>query len=281
MDANTQADPLSNDQAAQVIASAGLQAEIQAEMLELHEIQAEHVVLPSDGITIDAYLASPIASGSYPGIIVFQEVFGVNAHIRDVADRLAQMGLIAIAPALYQRTAPGFEVGYTEADLARGRSYKDQTQASELLSDTLATIAYLRSLPAFNGNIGAIGFCFGGHVAYLAATLPEIRATASFYGAGIPVFCPGEAEPTLNRTAEIQGKIALFFGTADPLIPAAQNAAVEAALQTAGVEHQVFRYAGADHGFFCDRRASYNADAATDAWQKVLQLFAALRSEEF
>lgn len=241
-------------------------------------ITVDRVTLHNHDLAIDAYLARPTAPGSYPGIIVFQEVFGVNAHIRDVADRLAREGYIAIAPALYQRSHPGFEVGYTPDDLALGRQYKDATRAEELTGDTRAAIAYLQTIDGYNGKLGTIGFCFGGHVAYLIATLPEIQATASFYGAGIPDFCPGETEPTITRTPHIQGEIYCFFGIADPLIPAKQNAAVEAALQTANISHRVFRYPGVDHGFFCDRRDSYNAEAAKAAWNEVKALFGRLQS---
>ena len=241
-------------------------------------ITVDQVTLHNHDLAIDAYLARPTAPGSYPGIIVFQEIFGVNAHIRDVVDRLAREGYIAIAPALYQRSHPGFEVGYTPDDLALGRQYKDATRAEELTGDTRAAIAYLQTIDGYNGKLGTIGFCFGGHVAYLMATLPEIQATASFYGAGIPDFCPGETEPTITRTPHIQGEIYCFFGIAYPLIPAKQNAAVEAALQAANISHRVFRYPGVDHGFFCDRRDSYNAEAAKAAWNEVKALFGRLQS---
>ncbi len=237
------------------------------------EIRTARVQIPSLDILIDAYLAEPLPKGTFPGIIVFQEVYGVNDHIRQVTDRFAREGFVAIAISLFQRTALGFEVGYSESDLALGRKYKDLTTASELLADTQAAIAYLQGLPKVNRDrIGCIGFCFGGHVAYLAATLPEIKATASFYGAGIPIFTPGGGEPTLSRTPAIQGRIYLFWGTQDPLIPAEQAKAVEAALLEHHVDHRAFRY-GAGHGFCCDHRSSYNADAAESAWAEVQQLF--------
>ena len=110
-------------------------------------------------------------------------------------------------------------------------------------------------------------------MAYLAATLPEMKATASFYGAGIPVMTPGGGEPTIARTPQITGTIYTFFGTADPLIPLEHVEQVEAALRQHQIRHQSFRYEGVDHGFFCDRRASYNAEAAADAWQHALALF--------
>lgn len=239
------------------------------------EIRTEQVILSSSDIQIDAYLATPTGDGPYPGIVVVQEIFGVNDHIRDVTRRLAAEGYIAIAPAIYQRQAPGFEVGYTAADLELGRQYKDQTQASELLDDVQAAIAHLKSLPQHDKNgVGTIGFCFGGHVVYLAATLADVKATAAFYGGGIATTTPGGGEPTIARTGEIQGTIYAFFGTADPLIPLAQVDQIEAALQQHQISHRIFRYEGADHGFFCDQRASYNPDAAADAWEKTKQLFA-------
>lgn len=234
-------------------------------------------------LELQAHLAQPEEDGPYPGIVVIQEVFGVNAHIRDVTERIAAEGYMAIAPALYQRTAPGFEVGYDEASLAEGRKYKEMTTAAELLSDVRAAIAYLQThcgdqLKTKHGKpaIGSIGFCFGGHVAYLAATLPEISATASFYGAGIATMTPGGGEPTLSRTAEIAGTVYAFFGQDDPLIPNPQVDQTEQALVAHGISHRVFRYGGAGHGFFCDRREAYHPEAAADAWKQVKTLFAEL-----
>lgn len=238
-----------------------------------NEIQSGSVQIPNGDLQIDAYLAQPAGSGSFPAIVVIQEIFGVNSHIRDVTERFAREGYVAIAPAIFQRTAPGFEVGYTEADTGLGRQHKDQTTAAQLLSDIQATIAYLRSLPTVKADkIGTIGFCFGGHVVYLAATLPDIKATASFYGGGIATMTPGGGPATITQTPEIKGILYAFFGTQDPLIPNEQADQVEAALQQADIPHRVFRYP-ASHGFFCDQRADYNSAAAADAWEQVKHLF--------
>jgi carboxymethylenebutenolidase len=237
------------------------------------EIRTASVQVPNAGLLIAAHLAEPVADGPFPAVIVFPEIFGVNAHIREVTERIAYEGYVAIAPAIYQRTAPGLAIGYTDADVALGRYHKDQTTATQLLSDTQATIAYLNALPQVKRSaIGCIGFCFGGHVAYLAATLPTIKATASFYGAGIATFTPGGGAPTLTRTPEIQGRLYAFVGTQDPLIPNDQIDQVEQALQTHQIPHQVFRYP-TGHGFFCDHRNDYNPDAAADAWGHVKDLF--------
>jgi carboxymethylenebutenolidase len=230
-----------------------------------------------DNFQIEAYLAQPKESGSYPGVVVLQEIFGINIHIREVTEQIAKQGYVAIAPALFQRQAPGFETGYTPEDIEIGRKYAMQTQASELLSDIQITIDYFKSIPQVKKDrFGCIGFCFGGHVAYLAATLPDIKATASFYGAGITTRTPGGGAPTVTRTTEITGTLYALFGTEDSSIPTEQVDEIEAELEKYKIPHRVFRYDGADHGFFCDHRGSYNPKAAADAWEQVKQLFGQL-----
>lgn len=237
-------------------------------------ISTRSISVPASGLSIDAYLAEPTEPGHYPPVIVIQEIFGVNAHIRDVTERFAKAGYVAIAPALYQRIAPGFQAGYTLDDVKIGRTYKEQTQADQLLADVQGAIAFLQHHPNVRpGGVGCIGFCFGGHVAYLAATLPEVSATASFYGAGLTTWCPGGGEPTVTRTAQIRGHLYAFFGMEDASIPMEQVDRIEAELVKHQVPHRVLRYANADHGFFCDQRSSYNAEAANDAWQVVQELF--------
>jgi carboxymethylenebutenolidase len=237
-------------------------------------IDTAKVTIKNGELDINAYLATPAAAGIYPAIVVIQEIFGVNAHIRDVTERFAQNGYIAIAPAIYQRLAPDFEAGYTLEDMTVGRVYKNQTKAEELLSDIQATIDYLYTLPQVKRNgVGCIGFCFGGHVAYLVATLADIKATASFYGAGITSWCPGDGVPTIDYTRDIKGTLLAFFGLADASIPEAEIDRLEAKLEKYDIPHQIFRYPEAEHGFFCDRRSSYQQLAAVDAWNRVLDLF--------
>ncbi|MEG4218739.1 dienelactone hydrolase family protein [Microcoleus sp. Pol14C6] len=236
------------------------------------EISTKNITVPNGDLQIAAYLAQPVSPGQFPAVIVIQEIFGVNSHIREVTERIAKEGYVAIAPAIYQRQAPGFETGYTPESIQIGREYKEKTTASELLSDIQATINYLKTLPSVKPEgLGCIGFCFGGHVAYLAATLPEIKATASFYGAGIATQTPG-GTPTIARTADIKGTLYAFFGTQDPSIPLEQVDQIAAELQKHSISHQIFRY-NADHGFFCDHRGSYDATAAADSWLQVKQLF--------
>ena len=242
--------------------------------MSLVEIQTKNVKVQNENLTIDAYLATPQGEESFPAVVVIQEIFGVNDHIRDVTRRIAKQGYVAIAPAIYQRQAPGFEAGYTPEDLEIGKVYKNQTLAEELISDIQATINYLYQLPQTKKTgVGSIGFCFGGHVTYLVSILEDIKATASFYGAGITNWIPGGGEPTITRTKDIKGTIYAFFGMEDASIPPEQVDLIEAELQKHHIPHRVLRYPGADHGFFCDQRSSYNQQAAGNAWNQVLDLF--------
>jgi carboxymethylenebutenolidase len=236
-------------------------------------IDTTDINLSQDNLVINAYLAKP-REGNYPGVVVLQEIFGVNKHIKEVTEKIAKQGYVAIAPALFQRQVSDFAIGYSPEDVQLGRKYKAGTKASELLSDIQIAINYLKTLSQVKKEgFGCIGFCFGGHVAYLAATLPDIKATASFYGAGIVNDIPGGGLPTITRTSEIKGTLYAFFGIDDGSIPGIQVDEIESELSKNRISHRVFRYDGADHGFFCDHRASYNPKATVDAWEQVKQLF--------
>ncbi|NEQ53203.1 MAG: dienelactone hydrolase family protein [Leptolyngbya sp. SIO3F4] len=239
------------------------------------KMETRTIQVRSNGTIIPVYVAMPDGDGPFGAVIVLQEIFGVNSHIRDVTERFACEGYVALAPALYHRQAPDFEAGYTPEDIKIGREYKVKTKADELLSDIQATINYTRTLPQVkDGGVGCIGFCFGGHVAYLAATLEDTSAIASFYGAGIPDTAFGPGPVALERTPQITGTLHCFLGSEDTSIPPEAVGQIRSALEQANIDHQIFEYEGAQHGFFCDRRGSYNPDAADDAWAKVKQLFA-------
>ncbi len=254
------------------------------------EINTTRVQIPNNDLLIDAYLAQPASEGNFGAVIVFQEIFGVNSNIRDITELIAKQGYIAIAPAMFQRIAPGFEFGFSEKDAGfsqeayqLGLEYYQQVKYQEIFSDIKATISYLKKLPLVKtDSIGCIGFCFGGHIAYMAATLPDIKATASFYGGGITAPSYGEEIPTVNRTSEIQGTIYTFFGTKDSLISQEDTEKIESELKKHNINHRIFRY-DAGHGFFAGffvdkypflaQNPNVNAEAAADAWNHVLEFF--------
>ncbi len=217
----------------------------------------------SDGTTMSAYVARPQGAGKHPGIIVFQEAFGVNPYIRNVADRFAKEGFTAIAPELFHRTAPGFEGSYTDFPGV-------QPHTSALTNEGLE--ADIRAAYEFLGNdsqtearkIFSVGFCMGGRVSFLADTVIPLAASVSFYGGGI-------AQGLLDRAKYLHGPILLFWGGLDKHILPEHTRAVEDALRAAGKEFGNVTFSYADHGFFCDQRAAYNERAAKQAWPMTLE----------
>lgn len=239
------------------------------------EIRSERVSIPVGGGTMGAYLVRPADATPRPGVIVYMEIFGVNAHIRDVAERVAREGYVALAPDFFHRTHPGIELGYDEAGMGTGMKGLMALDADQMIADAQAALAFLRKQPNVTGKVGAMGFCIGGHMTYLTACETDIAAAASFYGGGIAApKGPGGKASTIGRTPKIRGKLLCLMGGKDALIPMEQVDAVRAALNAAGTRHEVHVY-DADHGFFCDARGTFHKPSADDAWAKVKALFAA------
>ena len=225
-------------------------------------------------VPLRAWLASP-ANGTVPraGVLVLPEVFGVNDWVRSVADRLAAQGYAALAVPLFARTAPDLELGYDEASLVEGRFHKERTSTAELLLDLGLAADWLRHwLEPANAPLGCVGFCFGGHGALLAATLPQVGASCDFYGAGVASGRPGGGPPSLELVPTIPGRLLCFCGDQDELIPAPEVLAIERALQ--GSRHRLLRVPAAGHGFMCEARDAFRAPAAALGWQQMLALFA-------
>jgi carboxymethylenebutenolidase len=236
-----------------------------------HEIQTQTMTLfVGDGTEMPAYVAHPVGGGSGRGLLVFQEAFGVNAHIRDVTDRFAREGYTAIAPALFHRTGPDFEGSYTDfaAVMPHMQALTDEGQTA----DIRAAHAWLTHAEGGAAkSVASIGYCMGGRSSFLADTLLPLQASASYYGGGI---APGGMFPDLlGRVNDLHAPILLFWGGADTHIPPAQTRAIEDALIAAGKPYEQVTFSEADHGFFCDVRASYNPNAAPQAWALTLAFF--------
>ncbi len=237
---------------------------------------SERIEVSVDGGKMPAYVARPEAAGAHPGVVLFMEIFGVNGHIRSVADRVAAEGYVVMAPDLFHRTAAGIELGYDAEGLGKGLELMNKVTATELLADTRAAIDALKARSDVGGKgVGVMGFCFGGHAAYLTACELPVAAAVSFYGGGIAVGAPGGEQPaTIERTAKIAGKVLCLFGDKDGYIPADQIQAIRDRLSADGVDHDVVVYPGVGHGFFCDAREDYHEKSAADAWQRLTRLFA-------
>jgi carboxymethylenebutenolidase len=230
--------------------------------------QTEKLTLSvSDGTKMGAFVARPDGSGAQPGILVFQEAFGVNAHIRDICTRLAGEGFIALAPELFHRTAPGFEGSYTDFNAVMPHM-KALTDAG-LEADVRAAHQALAAEPRLAaGKIVSIGFCMGGRISFLADSLLPLRGSVSFYGGGI---APNPMSPgLLGRAKDLHAPILMFWGGLDKHIGPDQTRAVVDALREASKPYINVEISDADHGFFCDARASYNPIAAKYAWALTL-----------
>ena len=242
-------------------------------------LKTEWVSLEINKSQMEAYVAAPAEGGPYPGVLVFMEIFGVNVHIRKVTERIAEQGYVAIAINYYHRTTDNLELGYSEETMAIGRKHKDATERRNILRDVEEAIDYLKFRPdtaPAEGNqykFGCVGFCFGGHVAFIAATLPEIAVAAAFYPGGVGEYSPGGGQPTIEYVDDIKAELLVLYADQDPLIPQEETKVVEAALKESTVKHEVVHYPDATHGFFCDARSSYDPKVAEDAWGKLVALF--------
>ena len=239
------------------------------------DITTERVSIPVAGGSMKAFLARPTGAGPWPAVIVWMEIFGVNSHIREVAERVAREGYVALAPNFFHRTAPDIDLGYDDEGFKVGFAELGKLHADRMIEDAKAAVAYLRARPDTTQKVGVMGFCIGGHMTYLTAAETDVAAAASFYGGGIAAAQgPGGQPAPIHRTNEITGKIVCLFGGKDGMIPGSQVDAIRAALQEHGVRHEVVVYDAADHGFFCDQRPTYHAASAKDAWERVKRLFA-------
>ncbi len=219
----------------------------------------------SDGTTMPAFVAAPDDGVKHPVVIVFQEAFGVNAHIKDVTQRVAALGYVAIAPELFHRTGEHVEIAYN--DFAAVAPHREPLTNEALEADARATYEWLQHEPEVNADhIGAVGFCMGGRMSYLANSILPLACAVSFYGAGI---APG----LLDRAEKLSGPMLFFWGGLDTHLPLEQRLQLMAALDAAKKIYANVDFSNAGHGFHCDVRESYQPDAARQAWALTVEFF--------
>jgi carboxymethylenebutenolidase len=210
----------------------------------------------SDNFELGGYRADP-AGPRKGAVVVIQEIFGVNHHIRSVCDRLATEGYVAIAPAIFDRIEPNFTSGYSPDEITVARKFVANPDWPAMLLDTQAAIDAVKDA----GPVGIIGFCLGGSIAYAAATkLSGLKAAVGYYGGAIVRFADDKPKvPTQLHFGEKDAGIAL---TDVETIKAKQP------------DVEIFIYPGAQHGFHCDERASYDKASADIAWPRSMAFFA-------
>jgi carboxymethylenebutenolidase len=232
------------------------------------DIRTEYVTLKvSDGTEMQGWTARSAAGGARPGLIVFQEAFGVNAHIRDVTERFARQGYVAIAPELFHRTAAGFEGRYD--DFASAAPHMRALKDGEMEADQRAAYEWLRKHVGKQALIAAVGYCMGGRAAFLAGLTLPLGCAVSYYGGGIAPN-PGNSG-LLGRAAELRCPILLFWGGKDKHILPEHRRAVNDTLTAERKNFVDMEISDGDHGFFCDVRPSYNPTAAALAWSLTLE----------
>jgi carboxymethylenebutenolidase len=213
---------------------------------------------------LPGYYVTPAGTGKFPAVIVLMEAFGVNDWCKGICNRLAQSGFAAIAPDLYR----GATYSYTEmqAAIAKLKSLKDDV----VMSDVGKSIEFLAKRAEVNASgIGVIGFCMGGRYTFLSnAVYPnQLKAAVAFYGGGIDNSAdPVGRKSLLNRVETMQAPIMLMYGAEDKSIPADEHSRITAALSTAKKRYILNLFPKAGHGFMSDRRDSYSAEAAAEAW---------------
>lgn len=209
----------------------------------------------ADGVTIDAYRADPSGKPK-GGIVVLQEIFGVNAHIRRVADGFAAQGYLVIAPALFDRAKPGVELGYTPEDMPAGVALVGEVGHDKTMLDVAAAVKAATE----GGKVGVVGYCWGGSLAYAAAcSIDGVTAAVGYYG--------GTIAKSLASKPKVP--VILHFGEKDAHIPVSDVAAIKSALP----QVPVYTY-DAGHGFNCDARGSYDKPSAAVALDRTLAFFA-------
>jgi carboxymethylenebutenolidase len=219
------------------------------------QIVTQMIEYASDAGVTPGYLAQPEREGQYPGLIAIQEWWGLVPHIKDVAERFAKQGFIALAPDLYH--------GQSAAEPDEARKLAMELDRQRAVKEIVAAISYLQGLPQVSPKkIGVVGWCMGGSLTIAtAAASPQVGAAVAFYG------MPAD----LNIVADIRGPLLGLYGEHDHSIPPERVHQFQAALEKADVVHEVHIYPGAEHAFFNDTRPQiYNPDAAQDAWERTL-----------
>lgn len=205
----------------------------------------------ADGHALSAYRSAP-ASVPVGGLVVLQEIFGVNAHMREICDAYAGRGFLTIAPALFDRARRGTELGYDEQAVARGRALRTAIAVEATLLDVQAAI----DAAAEGGGVAVLGYCWGGSIAFMSATrLSGVRCAVAYYGAQT---IPYAHEP-------IRVPVLMHFGEHDPRIPPADIATIMR--HNPGIEMHLYP---ADHGFNCDHREEWHAESASRALARTL-----------
>jgi carboxymethylenebutenolidase len=215
-----------------------------------------------DGGKFAAYLAKP-AQGSGPGLVLLQEIFGINGYMKSMADRYAEEGYVVLVPDLFWRMKPGVELGYSEADFKEALGYNERLDEENAVNDIAATLAAIRALPEQAGKVGTIGYCLGGRLAMLAAARTDVDCAVSYYGVGLDAYT--------NKIPAIHCPMIFHFAENDALTPPASREKIVAVLK-GKPSIETYVYPGCDHAFATPEREHFDKPAAMMAYSRTMAM---------
>ena len=216
----------------------------------------------SDGGEFEAYLSTP-SQGSGPGLILLQEIFGVNQYLRDMADQFAEEGYVVLVPDLFWRMEPGVVLGYSDEDFGKAFGFYQQFDVDQGIKDVGDTVAALRSMEQCKGKIGALGYCLGGKLAYLTAARTDVDCAVSYYGVAI--------EASLDEAANITCPMVMHFASEDQFVPPDAVDAVRNTFEGRS-EIEIYYYHGVNHAFATPGRDSYHKPSTMMAYSRSIAL---------
>ena len=239
-------------------------------------VHTEHVDLPAGKSAIRCFSARPQAPGRYPGIVFFSDIFQLTGPMLRACVRLAGHGFTVLAPEIYRRSEPpGSVIPFDDAGRTRGMAGAARTPVAHFDEDCRIVLDHLARHPSVAaGQLGAAGFCLGGHLAFRAALQPDVKATACFYPTGVHSGKLGldSDAGTLQRFAEIRGRLLLVWGENDPHIPEAGRRTIESALQARGTAFEQRLYP-AEHAFMRDEGPRFDPEATDAAYAASIRFF--------
>jgi carboxymethylenebutenolidase len=239
-------------------------------------ITTEYVDIPSGGAPMRMFVAAPQAPGKYAGIICYSDIFQLTGTMQRSVSRLAGYGFVAAAPEIYHRLEPpGTVIAFDDAGRTRGLDDATKTPVADFDEDRRSAVDYLARHPLVAaGQLGAMGFCIGGHLAFRAALDTDVRATTCFYGTGIHDGKLGrDADAgSLARADEIRGKLLMVWGSSDPHVPENGRTAIDRKLRESKVDYAIKLYP-AEHAFMRDEGPRYDPEATDQAFADMIALF--------
>lgn len=239
-------------------------------------ITTQYVDIHVDDSPMRMFVAAPKAEGRYPGILFYSDIFQLTGPMLRATARLAGYGFVVAAPEIYHRIKPtGTVIPFDDAGRTQGLDGAAKTSVADFDADCRAVLDYLDSHSLVQkGELGAGGFCIGGHLAFRAALQPDVKATVCFYGTGIHNGKLGKDENagSLERASDIRGELLMVFGALDPHVPEEGRAKIQSALEQAGAKFSISLYE-AEHAFMRDEGPRYDAEATDRAFNEMINFF--------